>query len=75
MTMQMNYLYRILSQFYEVEVFTDGELQQPRASTPDLVLSDVMPGMDGFELLRQLRADLKPRDSNFAVLCWRRIGS
>jgi len=27
----------------------------------------MMPGMDGFELLRQLRADLKPRDSNLLL--------
>ncbi|MBD2773940.1 response regulator [Iningainema sp. BLCCT55] len=59
-----DYLQRILSQFYEVEVVADGEtaLLCVQENTPDLILTDVMmPGIDGFELLRQLRCDPKTR--------------
>ncbi|MBD2101964.1 ATP-binding protein [Leptolyngbya sp. FACHB-261] len=55
-----NYLQRILSQYYKVDVATDGEtaLAATYNDAPDLILSDVMmPGMNGFELLRRLRAD------------------
>ncbi|GAA6621551.1 ATP-binding protein [Scytonema sp. NUACC26] len=64
-----NYLHRILSQFYEVDVVSDGEtaLVSAHKRMPDLVLSDVMmPGIDGFELLRQLRAD--PKTSEIPIL-------
>ena len=66
-----NYLHRILSEFYQVEVFTEGSaaLNAARASTPDLVLSDVMmPGMDGFELLKQLRHDPQTREIPILLL-------
>lgn len=66
-----NYLHRILSEFYQIEVFTEGSaaLNAARASTPDLVLSDVMmPGMDGFELLRQLRRDPQTREIPILLL-------
>ncbi|MEG4805534.1 MULTISPECIES: ATP-binding protein [unclassified Microcoleus] len=66
-----NYLSGILSQFYEVERVADGEtaLVAARARTPDLVLSDVMmPGMDGFELLRQLRLDPQTREIPILLL-------
>jgi PAS domain S-box-containing protein len=65
------YLHRILSEFYQVEVFTEGSaaLHAARASTPDLVLSDVMmPGMDGFELLKQLRRDPQTREIPILLL-------
>lgn len=55
-----DYVRRLLSQCYTVEVATDGltALQRIRQQPPDLVLTDVMmPGLDGFELLRELRAD------------------
>jgi PAS domain S-box-containing protein len=66
-----NYLSHILSQFYEVELFADGEtaLAAASARTPDLVLSDVMmPGMNGFELLRQLRSDPQTRQIPILLL-------
>jgi PAS domain S-box-containing protein len=66
-----NYLHRILSKFYQVEVFTEGSaaLNAARALTPDLVLSDVMmPGMDGFELLKQLRRDPQTREVPILLL-------
>jgi signal transduction histidine kinase/BarA-like signal transduction histidine kinase len=55
-----DYLSRLLSTRYEVEAVPDGEaaLEAARAIRPDLVLTDVMmPKLDGFGLLRELRAD------------------
>jgi PAS domain S-box-containing protein len=59
------YAGRLLADRYEVEAVADGEaaLAAVRARLPDLVLTDVMmPGLDGFELLRALRADPATRD-------------
>ena len=50
---------------YEVVVAQDGEEALARASfvLPDLILLDVlMPGIDGFETCRRLKADLRTRD-------------
>jgi two-component system, cell cycle sensor histidine kinase and response regulator CckA len=50
---------------YRVYVATSGEKALSRAlqSTPDLILLDVlMPGMDGFETCRRLKADEKTSD-------------
>ncbi|MBW4574113.1 MAG: response regulator [Aphanothece sp. CMT-3BRIN-NPC111] len=66
-----DYLHRLLSQFYQVEMAKDGEtaLAAVYNRAPDLILSDVMmPGMDGFELLRRLRADSKTRELPFLLL-------
>jgi DNA-binding response OmpR family regulator len=55
-----NYLVRLLSGQYEIVTATRGDeaLRIALAERPDLVLADVMmPGMDGFELLRAIRAD------------------
>jgi signal transduction histidine kinase len=54
------YVTGLLSPYYNVEAVADGvaALERARTSPPDLVLSDVMmPGLDGFGLLRELRAD------------------
>jgi signal transduction histidine kinase len=54
------YLQRLLAQYWEVEVVGDGEaaLDAVRRTRPDLVLTDVMmPKLDGFGVLRALRAD------------------
>ena len=66
-----NYLHRILSRFYEVEAVTGAEaaLVAAHDRQPDLILSDVMmPGMDGFELLRQLRANPETREIPILLL-------
>jgi DNA-binding response OmpR family regulator/anti-sigma regulatory factor (Ser/Thr protein kinase) len=55
-----DYVGRLLAEHYDVTAVGDGvaALASARAAPPDLVLSDIMmPGMDGFELLRELRAD------------------
>jgi signal transduction histidine kinase len=58
------YVRRLLSQRYNVEAAPDGAaaLESARRQPPDLVLADVMmPQLDGFGLLRELRADTKTR--------------
>jgi PAS domain S-box-containing protein len=54
------YLGRLFGGQYEVEAVADGEeaLNVIRERAPDLVLTDaMMPNLDGFGLLRELRAD------------------
>ncbi|AXK73209.1 response regulator [Lysobacter sp. TY2-98] len=54
------YLERLLTPLYDVVTCANGldALAQVHARRPDLILSDVMmPGIDGFELLRRLRDD------------------
>jgi PAS domain S-box-containing protein len=54
------YVRRLLGDRFDVTAVPDGEaaLDAARARKPDLVLSDVMmPRLDGFGLLRELRAD------------------
>jgi DNA-binding response OmpR family regulator len=61
----------LLDQGYEVEAVADGEaaLAAARRRAPDLVLSDVMmPVLDGFGLLRGLRADPDLRDVPILLL-------
>jgi signal transduction histidine kinase len=58
------YLARLLSEQYEVETVADGQaaLQAAHDDPPDLIVSDVMmPILDGFELLKSLRADEQTR--------------
>ena len=54
------YVRRLLGENYEVHCVSNGldALTAIRNNPPDLVLTDVMmPGLDGFALLRELRAD------------------
>jgi PAS domain S-box-containing protein len=59
-----DYVRRLLGEQYEVETVGDGlaALESILANPPDLVLTDVMmPRLDGFGLLRGLRADERSR--------------
>jgi signal transduction histidine kinase len=59
-----DYVSRLLSDRYEVSAFADGlaALEAAQANPPDLVLTDVMmPRLDGFGLLRELRAGASTR--------------
>jgi CheY-like chemotaxis protein len=50
----------LVEENYEVETAADGEegLEKARQSPPDLIVTDsVMPGLDGFGLLRRLQDD------------------
>ncbi|NMG11101.1 histidine kinase [Brasilonema sp. UFV-L1] len=66
-----DYLTRILSEHVEVEAVADGAaaLAAAQERVPDLVLSDVMmPQMDGFELLKALRAEACTREIPIILL-------
>jgi signal transduction histidine kinase len=55
-----DYVRRLLSARYEVQAVADGAaaLAALRQRRPDLLLSDVMmPQLDGFDLIREIRAD------------------
>jgi putative two-component system response regulator len=56
----------LLKDLYKVKVANSGERAlkiAASAAPPDLVLLDIMmPGMDGYEVLRQLRTDTQTRD-------------
>lgn len=54
---------------FDVATETDGRaaLETALASSPDVVILDVMlPGLDGFEILRRLRAD--PRGARLRIV-------
>jgi PAS domain S-box-containing protein len=58
------YIQRLLGRHWTVEAFADGRpaLARAKEKPPDLLVSDVvMPGIDGFGLLRELRADPSTR--------------
>jgi signal transduction histidine kinase len=59
-----DYVTRLLADRYDVIAVADGNaaLQAAQQNPPDLVLSDMMmPGLDGFGLLRALRADKRTK--------------
>jgi len=58
------YVRRLLAGRYDVQAVADGSAALAAAlkQSPDLVLTDIMmPGLDGFGLLRELRADARTR--------------
>jgi len=65
------YVSRLLSNHFDVQAVADGQaaLEAARANPPDLVLSDIMmPRLDGFGLLRELRADPQLREIPIILL-------
>ena len=65
------YLGRLLSERFDVTAVPDGQeaLAAAREHTPDLILSDVMmPKLDGFGLLRELRTDPALQEIPFILL-------
>lgn len=57
-------LQALLEDRYGILAYEDGKvaLQGLREDRPDLVLLDIFPGMDGLEVLREIRADEALRD-------------
>ncbi len=65
------YVGRLLAERWTVETVADGAaaLEAARARPPDLVLTDVMmPNLDGFGLLRELRAEERTRNVPVIIL-------
>jgi signal transduction histidine kinase len=65
------YLHRVLSQEFQVDTVADGEaaLESIQERHPDLVVADVMmPRLDGFGLLKQLRTDPETAQIPFILL-------
>jgi signal transduction histidine kinase len=65
------YLVRLLAERYQIDAVADGEaaLAMARKHPPGLVLADaMMPRLDGFGLLRELRADPRTRDVPIIML-------
>jgi signal transduction histidine kinase/CheY-like chemotaxis protein len=65
------YVTRLLGPLYEVRAVADGQaaLEAAMAAPPDLVLTDVMmPRLDGFGLLRALRADRRTQSLPIILL-------
>jgi len=65
------YLADVLADSYQVETVPDGlqALAAARARLPDLLLTDVMmPGLDGFALVAEIRSDPELRDLPVVML-------
>ncbi len=70
-----NYLSELLAAGWQVEQAADGQagLEAARTFQPDVIVSDIMmPGLDGFELLAQLRQDLRTSHIPVMLLTARR---
>jgi signal transduction histidine kinase/response regulator of citrate/malate metabolism len=66
-----DYVSRLLADRYQVRAVADGQAawNAIQEHVPDLVLSDVMmPVLDGFELLRRIRADPQTREMPVVLL-------
>jgi DNA-binding response OmpR family regulator len=66
-----DYVRRLLAERYDVRAVADGQAawEAAQEAAPDLVLADVMmPGLDGFGLLRRLRADPRTREAPIVLL-------
>lgn len=66
---------KLSSEYYEVITASNGKeaLEQATKSRPDLILLDVMmPGMDGFEVCRRLKAD--PETAHIPVVMVTALG-
>ncbi|MBV8070662.1 MAG: response regulator, partial [Acidobacteriaceae bacterium] len=66
-----NYVRRLLGSRWKVETVSDGQdaLEAIRQEKPDLLLTDVMmPRVDGFSLLREIRSDHWLRDLPVVML-------
>jgi signal transduction histidine kinase/PAS domain-containing protein len=66
-----DYIHHILSNQWTVDLVPDGPsaLKAALEQAPDLVISDVMmPGLDGFQLLRALRTDPRTRPTPVILL-------
>ena len=62
---------------YQVIITTSGleGLKKARAEAPDMVMMDVMlPGIDGFELCRRLRAEAKTAGISILIFSARASG-
>ena len=63
--------YKLMQQGYAVTCAQDGEraLEIARAQKPDLIVLDgMMPGMDGLDVLRNLKEDENTRDIPIVML-------
>ena len=66
-----SYVSRLLESRFQVEAVADGEaaLESARRNPPDVVVSDVMmPKLDGFGLMRELRGDPLLREIPIVIL-------
>ncbi len=58
----VEYLHSVLNKHYDIELASNGKagLEKALEIIPDIILSDVMmPQMDGFEMLMQLKKDIR----------------